>query len=116
MDQPYVTFGIFWCPRCMQRREFVSYDEGAQAKPETAECFACEYVFGRKTDEAVVEETTPNDPTSRRYKTVVSPVLSEKIVRRARADRLADFNATALSSGVRREALRRATSNAPDQE
>lgn len=114
LDVPYVTFGIYWCPVCCQRREFVSYDEGNR-KPEDAECFACGHVFGRKTDEAVVEETIPGDPTSRRYKTVVSPVLSDETVRKARARRLEEWEASALSSGVRREVLRRATGNATDQ-
>ena len=115
MEFPYVTFGIYYCPKCLQRREFVSFDVGGQSKAEDAECFACGHVFGRKTDETVVEETIPGDPTSRRYKTVTSPVLSEGTVRRARALRLKEYQDSALSSGVRREALRSATGIATDE-
>ena len=94
----YKSFGIHWCPECFARREFVSYEE-SHRDAKFAECFACEYMFGEKVDEHVI------DPATGAYTTVVSNVLSDTQVRDAQNLMAAEHRTALLSTGVRRELL-----------
>lgn len=85
----YTTFGVFWCPRCACRREFVS-DDPNQKDANFGECVECGYVHGYVHDEV--------SGTSR-------PTLSRETIDRARDKQHEQWKTMMVSSGVRLEAL-----------
>lgn len=46
----YQSFGEIWCPSCVCKREFVSYDQDVN-DVDDAECGVCSYVHGKRIDD-----------------------------------------------------------------
>lgn len=46
----YQSFGKIWCPGCVMKREFVSYDPDVN-DVDYAECSVCGYAHGKRVDD-----------------------------------------------------------------
>ena len=91
--------GEFFCRRCFCRRDFVLAEDATPEEKEPAiECFVCGYTYDRNYREvdAVTGERLPPNLT-------VRSALPYADRERARAKMRADFMASTLRDGVRRE-------------
>jgi len=89
MSGGYTSFGRYFCPRCVCRREFIS-DDPQQADANLGECVECGYQHGYVSDEITGERR---------------PRLTPEMVAKARARFTEEWRATMVSSGVRLEAF-----------
>lgn len=60
MPVGYRSFGDIWCPGCVSKRQFVSYDPDIE-DVDFAECGRCGYVHGKRIDDTARRDKGEKD-------------------------------------------------------
>jgi hypothetical protein len=85
----YKSFGIYFCPVCFCKQEFISYDPDL-TDPCLAECIDCGHQFGHFYNEMTGEH---------------GPVLTAEMVAKGQAERRRQLREDVLRAGGRLESL-----------